>query len=195
MGFETFQRNTRTNPMSQQKTISILASGIASISAASYEAMGKPEQVELLFDPETRRAALKPVEEKTENSYELKHRGKAGAQVQMSGFCSYNNIPRKPSRVFDATLEDGMLVFDVDHPVKNIHRNDSNEETSPLSPKRRGRAVRRTGGGLPDEVFDSMSKACEWAEEYKGTKSSPANMKKVINSKGTLAGFHWELAD
>lgn len=69
--------------------------------------LGQPSHICYFFDPETRKAAIKPADADDSNSYPLRGKGNISARR----FVGHYSI--QPGRLCPAWSEDGMLVFDV----------------------------------------------------------------------------------
>ncbi len=113
-GFEVWDKTVRAPEHREDKVafVSVRVGGVIGMNKACYKMWGEPEACQVMFDPERRRIALKPVSPEEANSY---------------GFSCYSDlsIPCKSlfdfygvqivaaRRYYDPRVIDGVLVVDL----------------------------------------------------------------------------------
>jgi hypothetical protein len=112
MPFETFKRQ-RLAP-DKDPLITIQKKGIFSLNQVAYEALGKPEAVELLYDREASRIGLRKVNGSVQHSYRVRQFG-TGATWLVSGtaFAKYYEIDLSVPVRYTARVDNDMLVIDL----------------------------------------------------------------------------------
>ena len=114
----TFELYKKTRATTEAEEVSISAAGIITISPSLTDNHLKSiEYVELYFDSATRKVGIKPIKQKTRYSYQLlRPANSRRSAISGRGFLSSYKINQadqgkfKPQK-FDATFEDGMLIF------------------------------------------------------------------------------------
>lgn len=125
MPWETFKRQRLTPSI--EPSVTIQKKGVFSLNRAAYDALGKPDAVELLYDRETRLIGMRKVGKTVAHSYKVRAFGSSGMSWLVSGtaFTNYYEIAvPEPVRCV-ARAEDGMLVIDL------------NEDGVVVSPRKR----------------------------------------------------------
>lgn len=119
--WETYDRKAK--PKVDEPLITLQASGMFSMNEASYEAIGRPEQVDMLYAPEDQMVGFKPAES-SPHSYPIKQQ-QNGKSFQTGGraFCNYYGIETGKARRFSAQLIDGVLAIDLKGDGKQVGRN------------------------------------------------------------------------
>lgn len=109
----------KSKPRVVQPLVTLQAAGTFSVNEASYEELGRPSQVELLYDEDEQLVGLRPADEQSPHSYPIKPQPN-GRTFQTGGkaFCNYFGIPIGQARRFSAQMEDGVLTIDLkENPV------------------------------------------------------------------------------
>ncbi len=124
MAFERFEKRAR--PVTKEATVTLQRSGAISFNRVAWEAMGKPEAVELLFDPDTRRVGMQATDESAQYAYTL-HGGAKRQQntylISGKAFTQYYEIDVSRSIRRIASIDDGMLVISLDDPGIEVTSN------------------------------------------------------------------------
>ena len=110
--WEVFDRKAR--PSVKQPLVSLQASGNFSMNEASYNAIGRPDFVELLYDRDERIVGFRGANDKSPHSYPITPQAN-GRTFQTGGraFCSYHDIPTGKARRFAGELIDGVLAVNL----------------------------------------------------------------------------------
>lgn len=114
MSWETFQRQRA--PLSEEPTVTIQRRGTMSLNGAAFDALERPEAVELLFERSKHLMALKKAEPSTPHAYPVRPLGKSGSTWLVSGqaFTKFYGIETDKAMRWDAKPEpDGLLVIDL----------------------------------------------------------------------------------
>ncbi len=90
---------------------------------ASYNAVGRPDQVELLYDKKAKIIGFRPASDKSAHSYPIKPQ-QNGRTFQTGGraFCSYYGIEIGKARRFAAEMIDGVLAIDLKGEARDAKR-------------------------------------------------------------------------
>jgi hypothetical protein len=126
--WETF--TFRSKPVSSKvMRVSLNPRGTFSLNHATFEAMGHPEAVELLFDRESKVVGFKPVGLDVRHAYQVRtQKNSKSYLVGAQAFCKYYEIEPPQTMAFEPELADGILEVDL---KKSI-------EIAPRKPSRRG---------------------------------------------------------
>jgi hypothetical protein len=110
--WEVFDRKAR--PSVKQPLVTLQASGTFSMNEASYDAIGRPDQVELLYDKDERIIGFRPATDESPHSYPIKPQ-QNGRTYQTGGraFCAYYDIEHPKARRFGGELIDGVLAINL----------------------------------------------------------------------------------
>jgi hypothetical protein len=113
MGFETFKRQ-RAAPATEP-TLTIQKRGALSLNTPAFEAMGKPEEIELLYDRDENIIGMRKAAPGTPHAYPVRAVGKTGATHVISGkgFLKYYGIERGIARRWPAEMRNGILAVDL----------------------------------------------------------------------------------
>lgn len=111
--FEIFTK--RLSPKVKDPYVTIQKKGTMSINRASYELLGEPEAVELLFDASARVMGMRAVEASANHAYPLRGSGKSKSSFLLSGmaFSKYYEINTEVARRYSATFMDNILQVDL----------------------------------------------------------------------------------
>ncbi|MEP6946179.1 MAG: hypothetical protein ABJA02_09705 [Acidobacteriota bacterium] len=88
----------------------------------TFEAMGSPANVVMLFDPVNRRIGIRPAAADARNSFELRQRGpRTTRRVRAQPFVKkWNIIPDRTIKFRDPEIDNGILILDL-NPEAVIH--------------------------------------------------------------------------
>jgi hypothetical protein len=113
--FETFTRQRRHG---RQPFVTIQKKGVISLNRAAFEALGDPESVELLYDPDARLVALRKVDGFVEHAYQVRAPVQNHATWLISGaaFVAYYEIDASVSVRRPARLDGDLLIIDLNDP-------------------------------------------------------------------------------
>lgn len=83
--------------------------GTITLNRSAYEALGKPAEVDLLFDPEARIVGIRP--SKGEFGYKVRRTRSTGQPASIGGraYTQHYEIPTQPARRYPAQVDDGVL--------------------------------------------------------------------------------------
>lgn len=119
MAFEVYIPNSRRR--SAEKEVSISKIGVLGISAACREEwIPKATAAQLLFDPEKKLVAIKPVPDNSKHSLRIRQQARSrSVQISAVGFLDYNGIPHQEPQRYPAHWDDTLkaIVFDTTKPV------------------------------------------------------------------------------
>lgn len=112
--WETFEK--RRTPPATEPFVTLLKTGVISMNAIAYEAIGRPPFLEFLYDSRAQLVGLRPRQSETEISYpvrELKSATGGTFSVSAKAFMLYFRIPMDRSIRRRATVVDGVLCVDL----------------------------------------------------------------------------------
>jgi hypothetical protein len=120
--FEVFDRKAK--PKVSQPLVTLQASGTFSMNEASYEALGAPDEVELLYDPGEQIVGFRPAGETSPHSYPIKPQPN-GRTYQTGGraFCAHYGIETGTARRFAGEVMGDILAIDLKGVSKIVGRN------------------------------------------------------------------------
>jgi hypothetical protein len=132
--WEVFDRKAR--PSVKQPLVTLQGSGTFSMNEASYNEIGRPDQVELLFDKKAQIIGFRPASDKSPHSYPIKPQ-QNGRTFQTGGraFCSYYGIEIGKARRFAGEMVDGVLAIDLKGETRNAKRVSKPKAESKKSPR------------------------------------------------------------
>lgn len=112
--WRTLDRRARPTP--GRPTVGIQANkGNLSLNREAFEALGSPEAVEILYDPEEQLIGLKPTQPNARN-YALHKQGVSNTWlVPGKALAQAMELDTSIARRYDVTIEDGVLVIDLKH--------------------------------------------------------------------------------
>ena len=120
-GWTLFDR--KSQPKTREPRITLQASGNFSFNEVAYEALGRPEFVEMLYHEGEKLIGFRAATEKSAHAYPI------GAQAnsrtfQTSGraFCSAFGIETGTARRFAPKAEGELLVVDLKDEAKNVSK-------------------------------------------------------------------------
>lgn len=117
MGFVKYDRSAQ--PATTVPTITVQRSGSLGISRAAYQLIGSPEAVEFFWDADRHMVGVGPAAKDALGSYPVRLNGAAErgpVTVSAVAFTKHIGLELKEAYRWVVTLEDDMLVFDVNSP-------------------------------------------------------------------------------
>lgn len=136
VGFEVFQKSSA--PVSKVPTVTIQKRGLLSLNRAAHALIGKPEYVQLLWDPDRRVIGVRATDGNDPNAYPARpqsQKDKGPVLVAGSMFTRYYDIPTEQSRRWIVNAEDDILMIDL------------NKESQVATSNRYGRGAESTAAG------------------------------------------------
>lgn len=123
--FRVFDRHrrARSHALSAPLAVSIHRRGAISMSAAAYDAIGKPGAVELLYDRAEQIVGLRPVAPEVGHAYPVRAQGgQPGGPFIVAGraFTKHFGIDTSVARRLPAIVEDGVLCVDLKASGHNV---------------------------------------------------------------------------
>lgn len=110
--FEVFTR--RATPLSKGPFVTIQRKGILSLNLDAFEALGKPEAVELVYDRSERVMGFRPVSPDVPHAYRPRKQGASSSfLVAGQAFTRYYGIVTDTARRYPATMIDDVLAIDL----------------------------------------------------------------------------------
>ena len=122
--FEVFTR--RMTPSSNAPSVTIQKRGTISLNKASFDALGKPDAIELLYDRTARIVGLRPAEPGTPQAYPLRPGAGVGHGpyvVSAIAFTKFYEIPTDKSLRWQAQLVEGVLCVELDSIATEVTSN------------------------------------------------------------------------
>lgn len=112
--FEEFAGRGTKSPSAGPR-VTLQKSGKLSLNDAAVRALGNPKALVLLYDTSTKAIGLRVAPRQNSNAYSLGSHGMSGTRViSARAFAKHYGIDLSRTRSFDATLEDGVLVIELD---------------------------------------------------------------------------------
>ncbi len=111
--FQPFEE--RRSALRGASTATINPRGVMSFSRPAYEAMGKPNCVEIYYDHTAERIGIEPVFAPTGSSYKVSVPNEA-PHISCRNFLAYSQIVLSVSTRYAAVMEDGKLVINLRAP-------------------------------------------------------------------------------
>ncbi len=111
-GFELWDRTTQAPAHAPVKSafVSVRVGGVIGMNRATYKMWGEPDACQVMYDPERRRIAFKPVDPKEENSFQLHH----NVQIPCKSLFDFYGVQIvETRRYYDPKVIDGVLVVDL----------------------------------------------------------------------------------
>ncbi len=135
--WEVFDRKAK--PLVSQPLVTLQASGTFSMNEASYDALGQPDQVELLYDREERVIGFRAATDKSPHSYPIKPQ-QNGRTFQTGGraFCKHYGIETGKARRFAGEMIDGVLAIDLKGEALDAGRAKYVKRAKPKSETKKG---------------------------------------------------------
>lgn len=118
-GFELFTQ--RATPNEARPLATIQKRGTLGLNKSAVESIGKPDVVELLFNPEKRVMAIRPARPDSQHTYMLRKQGASDSYLlSMLAFAAHWRIPLGQARRYEGTTEDGALLIDLNQEAVEI---------------------------------------------------------------------------
>lgn len=123
MPFEVFDKRTAAVTKSPMATIQ--KQGSFSLNKAAHAALGTPDAVELLYDPEEKLVGFRPVSPTSPRAFPVRPQGKGAGTLMVSGqaFARHYGLDTSKARRYPVEVRDGILILDL--------KGDSVEVSSP----------------------------------------------------------------
>jgi hypothetical protein len=112
-GFETWDRTVQAPENKEFKVafVSVRVGGVIGLNQAAFKMWGEPTACQVMYDPERRRIAFKPVDRDQENSYPLDRRN---IGIPCKSIFDYYGVEIKQTRRYhDPKVIDGVLIVDL----------------------------------------------------------------------------------
>lgn len=110
--FEVFTR--RSSPIRKEPLVTIQRKGMFSLNLAAYEALGSPEAVELLYDPDERIVGLRSVNPEAAHAYPVRTMGNGNTRlIAGTAFTHFHGIDTGVARRYSATMYGDVLGIDL----------------------------------------------------------------------------------
>lgn len=112
-GFELWDRTVRAPAHVPVKTafVSVRVGGNIGMNKATYKMWGEPEACQVMYDPERRRLAFRPVSPDDPNSFDI---GWSSVQIPCKSLFDHYSVEITQSRrYYDPKVIDGVLVVDL----------------------------------------------------------------------------------
>jgi hypothetical protein len=110
--FEVFDK--RAVPVTTEPMVTIQRKGPISMNRASFQALGNPQAVELLYDSTERIVGLRKVPISTKHAYPVRSQGKGSTfLVAAHAFTRYYSIPNEVSTRYAAQMFGDVLGIDL----------------------------------------------------------------------------------
>jgi hypothetical protein len=117
MGFQVYEKGSA--PVPTTPSITIQKRGLISINRAAFEAIDKPEGVELLWDAERKAIALRPASLTNQNAYPVRAQGSTERGPWLIAgtlFTQFIGLDTSDAYRWTPSVEDGLLVVDISKP-------------------------------------------------------------------------------
>lgn len=110
--FEVFTR--RSSPIRKEPLVTIQRKGMFSMNQAAFEALGSPEAVELLYDPEEKIIGLRPIDPEAAHAYPVRTMGNGSSRlVAGTAFATFHGIDTSVARRYNAAMYGNVLGIDL----------------------------------------------------------------------------------
>lgn len=119
LAFEKFEKSQAV--LGRKPNVTIQARGLISINQSAYMRMGRPEVVDLMFDPDDKLIGIVKAED-PEEGHRVRVADQKGASAVISGtaFTNYYGIPNTESLRWEPRFDGEMLIIDLNIPGKPI---------------------------------------------------------------------------
>ena len=108
---------------SRAMRVSIQTRGRLSLNQLSFENLGRPESVVLLFDLETRAVGIKSSSSGVDHAFPVRHqRDSKSYLIRSLAFFEHYKIDISVAKAFVPQIEDGILVFELDRGTERKRR-------------------------------------------------------------------------
>lgn len=173
MAFENFYRQGRG-----RVTVTVVKNTVR-LSSAALRMLDDPEYVDILYDRDANILAFRSTAPDDPDGFHVNRSAgiRIGEVIAHFGL----DLPQRSVRYEASVNGDGMLTVDL------------NQQGEPASRTKRSRPVVRTGGGLPDETFSSVTQAADWCLQTSGRGDS-TNLYTAISMNRPAYGYRWAYA-
>lgn len=118
--FEVYKAKA-SKPQQAQPVVAIQRKGALAINGAAFEALGSPEAVELLYARKERIIGIRAADPEQAHAYPTrKPKGGLARLVSAAGFLKHYGIGVDRLMHYPATMVDGILSVDLDHPEEEV---------------------------------------------------------------------------
>jgi len=117
MSWEIFRPNSMTATIFKSKLLG-LSKSVADAIETNY--------VELLYDKETNRMALKHAESSS-ITYPVRRGGKKTSVITINKFINHFNLEHTVGKRYSVTKENGLFVIDLNKPISEIGKQEGKE--------------------------------------------------------------------
>ena len=101
--------------------VTLQASGGMSLNEVAYEELGRPSHVILSYDEDESRVGLEPSDGGEQYAFPVREWGdNRNWAISIKSFYRYYGIETRNTKRYRTTIEDGMLVFDLDAPIASL---------------------------------------------------------------------------
>lgn len=112
--WQVWERKGVPRTRSRSPAVSWPKTGRMMLNKAATEALGDPEDVLLLYDPETGRVGIRPTAGDDERRVKVSSNGRTSRAIAARVFRRDFGLPESVlGRRYEPWVEDGMLVFDL----------------------------------------------------------------------------------
>lgn len=123
MQWETFRRSA-SGRAELPPSVTITTRGVASLSRSAKDALGDPDEVELLWDANTRTMGIRPAKGERRYAYKVRRPSTGGtAIVTIKAFAEYYGIDTTWARRRPAVIRDGVLCINTAEPGELVTSN------------------------------------------------------------------------
>lgn len=134
MAFKVFEKGSAPAPTIP--TVTIQKRGMFSLNDAAFKLIDEPNGVQFLWDPDSRRIAIEPVELTTPNAYPTRRQGSGKANtgvVLIAGamFTKFIGLDTTIAKRWVPRVEDGMIIVDLNEPSQTVAANRRKNHDAP----------------------------------------------------------------
>jgi hypothetical protein len=103
--------------------VTIQKKGVLGLNAASHELLGKPETVELLFNPEEQVIGIRQADGQAPHTYRILAKSDGSAlTISARAFLKFYDVALERSVRYPAELVEGILIIDLRQEGVDAHR-------------------------------------------------------------------------
>jgi hypothetical protein len=113
VAFETFEKQRLSS--TTEPAVTLQKKGAFSLNASAFDALGRPDAVELLYDRDERLIGMRPALPENPNSYPVRPVAAGSRTYVVAGmaFAKYYGIELGVARRWAGQVRNGMLVLDL----------------------------------------------------------------------------------
>lgn len=120
-GWTLFDR--KAQPKTREPRVTLQASGNFSFNEAAYDALGRPEFVEMLYHEQEQLIGFRAATEKSAHAYPIGPQANSRTfQTSGRAFCTAFGIETGAARRFAPKVEDELLVVNLKDEAKNVSK-------------------------------------------------------------------------